>query len=375
MLRFLPNPNLRTSDDHAMSRNSTIIVSQAVPGVEWDALVARFADHTIFHSSAWLETIAAAHGVTPMCAKAECDGRIAGVWPFLVMRKGPLKVFGSPLPGWSTAYMGPLFADGADIPATLRAFLDHRLFRRHAFFACRTQCHRHAVDLAPLGFTLLAKFETYWIDLAQSEETLWGNLKSECRSRVRKAEKLGVEVRRESTDGGGFLDDFWRMSEETFAKSHIQPTHTREFCAQVWKRLQPIGRLHVLSAFVEGRRAATLVLPFDAHTMYYWGGASYQEFREIPVNNLLHWQAIKDAKAMGLRCYDFVSSSGGPGRFKKTFGPQPVVTCEHWERTPSRLMRVLKNRYEAYLRKRRRVASESEDSEPQRRRDTEERNV
>ena len=83
------------------------------------------------------------------------------------------------------------------------------------------------------------------------------------------------------------------------------------------------------------------------------------EFREIPVNNLLHWRAICDAKSLGLRRYDFVSSEGGPGRFKKTFGPQPIDMARHWERSPSWLMRTLKNRYEAYLRKRRRVEAES----------------
>lgn len=335
-----------------MTREHPIMVSASDPG-EWDGLLRAFADRTIFHTRAWMEIIQAAHGVRPVFAKAVRDGKCIAIWPCLEMRKGPFRVLGSPLPGWSTAYMGPLFADDADIAATLQAFFDHKLFRRYAYFACRTMVHRHEVDLAAFGFNLLTNFETYWIDLLQSEETLWSNLKSECRSRVRKAEKEGVEIRREETDA--FIDDFWKMSLETFAKSNIQPTHTREFCVEVWRKLKPLSRVHVLSAFVAGRRAAILMLPHDESTMHYWGGASYQEFREIPVNNLLHWQAIKDARGLGLRCYDFVSSEGGPGRFKKTFGPQPVVVARHWDRSPSRLMRMLKERYEAYLRARRRT--------------------
>ncbi|HVP73736.1 MAG TPA: GNAT family N-acetyltransferase [Phycisphaerales bacterium] len=323
---------------------------------EWDGLITRFADHTIFHSSVWLSIVQAAHGVRPVCVEAEQAGHCIGVWPYLEKRKGPFRAIGSPLPGWSTAYMGPLIAEDADVPATLRAFLDHKSFKRYAYFACRTLIHRHDVDLAPFGFDLLTKFETYWIDLLETEEALWGNLKSECRSRVRKAEKEGVEIRRETDDS--FLDDFWGMSGETFAKSHIQPTHTREFCIQVWRKLSPLNRVYVLSAFVSGRRAAILILPFDSQTMYYWGGASYQEFREVPVNNLLHWRAIRDAKALGLKRYDFVSSEGGPGRFKKTFGPKPVDLARHWERSPSWLLRTLKNRYQAYLMKKRRVENE-----------------
>ena len=340
-----------------MAPDRLISISQVDPASpEWDGLIERFADHTIFHSGAWLSIVQAAHGVKPVCVKAEQAGRCIGVWPYLEKRKGPFRAIGSPLPGWSTAYMGPLIAEDADVSTTLRAFLEHDRFKRYAYFGCRTLIHRHDVDLAPFGFDLLTKFETYWIDLLESEETLWSNLKSECRSRVRKAEKEDVEIRRETDDS--FLNDFWSMSEETFAKSHIQPTHTREFCTQVWKRLSPLNRVHVLSAFVSGRRAAILVLPFDSQTMYYWGGASYQEFREIPVNNLLHWRAIREAKALGLRRYDFVSSEGGPGRFKKTFGPRPVDLARHWERSPSWLMRTLKNRYQAYLMRKRRVESE-----------------
>lgn len=337
-----------------MLSGGPIIVSEVEPASgAWDALLEPFADHTIFHSRSWLEIIQASHGVQPRYLKAEQDGRCIALWPFMEMRKGPFRVIGSPLPGWSTAYMGPLIAEDADVNAAMAAMLNHKRLRRYAYCACRTIVHRHEVDLASFGFDLLTKFETYWIDLAQPEETLWSNLKSECRSRVRKAEKANVEIRRETDDG--FLDDFWRMSEETFAKSHIQPTHTREFCVQVWKKLAPFKRLHVLSAFIEGRRAATLMLPFDSHTMYYWGGASYQAFKDVPVNNLLHWQAIKDAKSFGLRRYDFVSSEGGPGRFKKTFGPAPVDMARHWERSPSWLMRTLKNKYQAYLMRKRRV--------------------
>lgn len=357
----LPQPLPMKEQRKAMPSPPTgpIVVSAVDPtSPRWEALLERFADYTIFHTGPWLSIVQASHGVKPVCAMAEQGGECIGVWPYLEKRKGPFRAIGSPLPGWSTAYMGPLIAEHVDVHATIKAFLDHSLFRRYAYFACRTLVHRHDVDLAPFGFDLLTKFETYWIELDRSEEELWDGLKSECRSRVRKAEKLGVEVRRE-TDGA-FLDDFWKMSEETFAKSHIQPTHTREFCVQTWRRLAPLNRVHVLSAFVEGRRAATLMLPFDTHTMYYWGGASFQEFREIPVNNLLHWQAIKDAKAMGLVRYDFVSSEGGPGRFKKTFGPKPVDLARHWERSPSRLMKALKNRYQAYLMKKRRVEAPSE---------------
>lgn len=328
-------------------------ISEVDPA-SWDALVGQFEDRTVFHTLPWLETIRAAHGVKIVLTQAQVNDRCVAIWPYLELRKGPLRVIGSPLPGWSTAYMGPLFDHKADIPAVLQAFLEHRLFRRYAFFACKSINRSHPVDLGAFGFKPRMLFDTYMVDLTLPEETLWSNLKSECRTRIRKAGKLNMEVRWE-TNVADFIDDFWQMSLETFAKARIAPTHTRTFAVEVWKRLSAIGRIKAVSAWHEGQRTAMLVLPFDDRRMYYWGGASFDAFRSLPGHNLLHWEAICKAKAMGLQEYDFISTSGGPGRFKKTFGPTEVAMATHWERSSSRLMAVLKNQYESYLRKRRRV--------------------
>ena len=319
----------------------------------WDGLARTFPDYTVFHSLAWLETVSATHGVKIVLARADVDGRCVAVWPYLEMRKGPLRVIGSPLPGWSTAYLGPLFAHGADTQGVLESFLSHKLFRRYAYFACKVIDRSGAIDLAPHGFSVVMKFDTYRIDLRQTEQALWDNLKSECRTRIRKAQKLGIEIKREQD--GGFVDDFWAMAIETFQKSKIEPTHNKQFVRELWTHLSQKSAVYALSAWVEGERAGILVLPYDERTMYYWGGASFLRFREIPAHNLLHWQAICDARQMGLAEYDFISTIGGPGRFKKTFGPQTIDMSTHWERSPSRLMAALKKRYQQYLLKRRRV--------------------
>ncbi|MCI0364760.1 MAG: GNAT family N-acetyltransferase [Phycisphaerales bacterium] len=339
----------------------------------WDRLVARFPDRTVFHTMAWLKTASAVHGLKIVLAQAhQCVGdaiapRRAGinacslngqcepvaVWPYLEMKKGPLRVIGSPLPGWSTAYMGPLFASGADVSGIMSAFLNDRLFRRYAYCACKVIDRSRPIDLSQFGFLQVMKFDTYLIDLTQPQETLWANLKGECRTRIRKAQKLGIEVQIEP--GPEFIDDYWAMSIETFQKSNIQPTHNKQFVQEMWARLQPQRRVHAISAFVGGERAGTLMLPFDDQTMYYWGGASFLKYRDLPAHNLLHWEAICLAKQHGLKEYDFISTIGGPGRFKKTFGPRTIDMATHWERSPSRLLGALKKRYQSYLLKRRRV--------------------
>jgi hypothetical protein len=173
----------------------------------------------------------------------------------------------------------------------LGALLGDARLRRHAFFACRVLDRGQALDVAPLGFTPTRSFETCWIDLRRSEDELWRRMKSECRNRVRKAERLGVEVRREA--GASFVDEFWQMTRETFDRSGGRPTHNRRVVAEVCARLEPLGQLDVWSAFVAGRRVATLMLPHDAETLYFWAGAAYERDRSVPAGNLLHWEAIR----------------------------------------------------------------------------------
>jgi len=318
-----------------------------VPLDQWDALLAQFPQHTVFHTTAWLEAIRAVYGAKIILGCAEFDGECVAIWPVLQSRKGFLKLLGSPLPGWSTAYMGPLFREGTDPESAMEALLNFDMFRKGSFFAAKVLNEAAPVDLTRHGFERVLDFDTLVLDLTQTTETLWNNLKGECRTRIRKARSLGVEIRSEHDDS--FLDEYWAMSLETFANTNIKPTFTLEFAGEVWKRLHAEGRIHALSAWQNGERIGVLMLPFDNHTMYYWGGASWARVRGIPAHNLLHWEAIELAQKLGLRRYDFISTLGGAGRFKRTFGPQTINVATHWERTSSRIVKALRDRYEQYL--------------------------
>lgn len=321
---------------------------------QWDDVLSHFPQHTIFHRAAWIELLIAVHDLKPSLVTVRQEGRPVAAWPSLWLRKGPLRIIGSPLPGWSTAYMGPLFAGEADVNVALAAMLDSR-WMRAAYINCKALDDRRPIDLSAFGFTGVRDFDTYMVDLTQGEEALWDNLKSECRTRVRKARNQQLEIAEETSRD--FADDYWTMCEQTFANSGIEPTHNRRFVFELWDRLHSAHNLLVLSAKKDGKRLATLVLPYDDHTMYYWGGASFLEYRHIPSHNLLHWEAMMRARSMGLKWYDFISTSGGPGRFKKTFGPMEVHRASHWERSSSKLIAALKNRYERYLQRKRQVAA------------------
>jgi hypothetical protein len=323
-----------------------------VPPEAWDDLVRAFPRRTVFHTRAWLETLAVVHGVEIVLARADRDGRCEGVWPCLLQRKGPFRILGSPLPGWNTAYLGPLLADGARGLDVVRAFLTSPILRRWSYCSCKVLAHDEPIDLGPLGFTRVLTEETYFLDLSLPEETLWSNMKGQCRSRVRKATRAGIEVVEET--GDDWREDFWRMSVETFGQDGLAPPFTRPFLDTAAGGLAAAGQVIVLSGRLEGQRIATLVLPHDDRTMYYWGGARYVAHRDVPAHNLLHWEAMRLGRARGLTGYDLINVVGSHGRFKKTFGPRVEPRGDRWEASRSQMVALLKRGYERYLRRRQR---------------------
>jgi hypothetical protein len=315
---------------------------------EWPELLKQFPDHTVYHTLAWIRTIENVQGATPHLSVLDVHGEPAALWPIFSTRKGPLRILGSPCPGWCTAYLGPVFNARCDVDSALAAFLDYEACRRYAFFSCKVIAKGPYIDLAQFGFDEIERFKTHVIDLSQPAETLWSNLKSECRTRIRKARKIELEVKLE--EDGTFLDDYWVMSQETFSQCDIKPPFSRAFLGELWKNLHAAGSVRVLTAFMQGERIASLFLPFDGHTLYYWSGGSFLRHRAIPAHNLLHWEAIAMGQQLGLRRYDFIGTEGGGGRFKRTFAPETAHVSTTWERNASPLIRVLKNQYQHYVR-------------------------
>jgi hypothetical protein len=324
-----------------------------VEGGKWSELLGQFPDHTVFHTLPWLSAIAAAHGLEIVLSAVMSAAECVALWPCLIMRKGPLRIIGSPLPGWSTAYLGPLFAPHADVPWAMRSLLAHRALGRSAYFACKVIDQRREIDLTELGFRPVLRYETYRLDLMRSEEEIWSNVRHECRRHIRKATKQGGDVRQEQS--GEFLDDYWDMINETFGRSGMRPPHNRRLLDELWDRLQPCGRLYALSAFHEGTRVASIIVVRDDAVMYNWGSASRAAFRHLSAPSVLQWEAIRLARRLEIPTYDLISTTGGAGKFKEGFGPHVVAMSTHWERCPSKILMAVKRRYERYLRSRQRL--------------------
>jgi len=83
---------------------------------DWDVLIQRFDSKTLFHESAWLDHVLSIHpNASIHYFRLERGNDLVGFFCTVSLRKLLMKVYGSPLPGTGTNYMGPLVnrAEGA----------------------------------------------------------------------------------------------------------------------------------------------------------------------------------------------------------------------------------------------------------------------
>jgi CelD/BcsL family acetyltransferase involved in cellulose biosynthesis len=324
---------------------------------EWDRQTQALPGRTVFHGAPWLRAVRDAYRVRLRLFTAERDGQLEAALPVMLARRGPFLVSGSPLPGTSTPYLGPLFAESCDVGAALQSFLGDRRIGRYDYAMWRALDQQRAVFLGAHGFKAVRAFETYLLDLDRSERALWDGLKRSCRNRIRKARSSGLVISRENRPD--FIEEIWPLALEVFGRSGIQPSFSLAFLRQMWANLGEAKQLMAWSARLDGRAVAYLLLPFDHHTLYYWAGGATSACEPLGPNNLLHWEAILGARERGFAAYDFISTRGGPGRFKATFGPRAAFVCTHWEHGRNPLARWGRHVYEALARARRRAAPDA----------------
>lgn len=182
---------------------------------------------------------------------------------------------------------------------------------------------RSPLDLAPTP-TLL-------IDLSPGEEAILASMKPKGRYNIRLALRKGVEVSWSSHPAA--VDDFYFLFELT-CRRHDFAGEPKEFFADLLRIPEPMLRVYFAS--FRGMTLASAIVIFFADCATFLYGGSLPFFRTVMAPYAMHWQIMRDAKALGCRSYDFFGiaprddSAHGYGRFsqfKSRFGGSIVTTA------------------------------------------------
>jgi hypothetical protein len=288
---------------------------------DWDQRILKFESKSLFHESAWLDFVLEYEPRrTINYYEITRSGRIVGYFCAILRRKAAvLTLCDSPFVGRGM-HWGPVVNNDIDTDELAAALLD--LCRRE-WIAHFEVCHEglSSAVMQKLGFTPSPGVR-HVCPLDGGVEAVWNRMRGTCRTRIRKAQKMGLTT--EVMEDRSIADHFFRHYSDNLTRKGLKPSSGPgpEIPRHLLDHLVPADRVFSVCVKHEGNIIGAAFYPHDERIMYFWDGASDSNFLELSPNELLHWTAIQLAVARGIPVFRM---SGGllpqpPNRFIAKFG-------------------------------------------------------
>jgi lipid II:glycine glycyltransferase (peptidoglycan interpeptide bridge formation enzyme) len=330
----------------------------------WDRFVEAHPGGDVVQTAAWAQSKHATGFAVAIAVSRDAGGEIAGGGLVIARR---VALAGGRLPVATVGYVarGPLVTrtDAATIDRVLDAI--EAAARRLGVMHLIVQPPKDGVALAARleqrgydgGAMAVAPTATLEIDLTPDLDSLFARMSASQRRNLRKAQKLGVRVRR-ATDAD--LPTFHALQEATAARQGYQPLSLAYLQAQ-WQALRPLGAVEIFLASTPDapeRPIAGSLLTAYAGTVTDkipgWTG----EAAALQPNVACSWEAITWAKTEGFRTFDLggvprdaavallagdrtkeAHGERNPAAFKARFGGSVVMLPEALQRTFNPVLR------------------------------------
>lgn len=239
--------------------------------------------------------------------------------------KSGAQVLIRPFRGLSVAYVprGPFpSAAGPMDPALLEQIVRLARSRRAAFLRFEPDVLHADAKAADLDWFLkqqgfrtaertLGQRSSIRLDLAPSEEELFGSFSKGHRADVKRAERSGVTVRVGTAESE--VDGLHRMLIATTERKAFE-YHTAAYYRALWRFFGDAARLYL--AELNGEVvAASLVLAWGDNGLYLFAGSTRAGL-DNRAGHLLQWHAIRWAKERGAKTWDLWGIADARGRIE-----------------------------------------------------------
>jgi len=287
--------------------------------VDWDALD-RFPDRVVFQTRGWVSFLAESQNATPIVAALHDSGQIVGYFTGLLFSRMGVRILGSPLPGWTTPFMGFNLLPDVSYGEALQA-LEGFAFRHLRCFHLEISDLRFSPQHGERAGYSYDFAETFTTDLTRSEDEILKSMQHSCRSNIRKAERSGVWV--EEANDDAFSEEYYEQLKEVFLRQELVPSYGAERVQQLLKHLLSSGSLLLLRARDRHNVCiATSIYVGLNKVAFYWGNASRRDKVHLCPNQLMNWYALTYWKRRGIEVFDW-GGAGGYGRYKTRYGGRP----------------------------------------------------
>lgn len=172
---------------------------------------------------------------------------------------------------------------------------------------------------------------TLQLDLTQSEEELLAQMRKNTRYEVKKAEKLGIEIRK--TQDPAAIDTFYQH-QLYLAEKHGFVPFSKEFLKTQFEVFAASDQAILFDSYLDGMLLASAFIIFYNGEAVYHYGTSTPDNAKLPGSYACQWAAIQEAKNRGCTRYNFWGIApedqpnhrfAGVSLFKRGFGGAEVA--------------------------------------------------
>ena len=290
-----------------MSAELAVRAATAADTVQWNAFVLAHPEATFFHRAEWSQVLQRAFGHVPHFLLAERAGQVVGVLP-LAELKSPL--FGHSLVSTPFCVYGGVLATDAAVQTALESAavaLGERLGVAHVEF--RNQVPRredwHRKDL----------YVTFRKALAADDEAELTAIPRKARAEVRKGLKNGL-VATVSRDP----KEWFELYAESL-RNLGTPVFSRRYAEVLLDVFGEDCEVLTLHSAAGVPLTSVLSFYFRGEVLPYYGGGGAAA-RSTGAHDLMYYEVMRRARALGCHSFDFGRSKRGTGSysFKKNMG-------------------------------------------------------
>lgn len=279
---------------------------------------------------------------------------LIGFWPAYVIKKGPLKIIGSPLRGWFTPWLGPRFFQQVaedDIKSISQSAM-------HAFDEYVAKNHFDYVECSSLNFDdeIMRNLNyksvnkaTAILDISLPLDDLLKSFGKTCRKRIIKAEKYGCTVNDISSIN--FIPQLWDMTVDVFGRRGSGPAHNHRIIKKLIETHLSSGHLFCLGVFKDNELISIGVHAWHEKYLVDLFRATYVRYYNYYPYHILYWDLFQRAKKKGCKYFDMMGvDNRKPDQFKMSFHPE-LITWNHWVKSRTIVARIGSFIYQVYVNK------------------------
>ncbi len=273
----------------------------------WNNCLVTFPYTTLFLSWAWTEyekLIGSKFETWGIFDDAAQEEHLVGILPINIVRakRGKyLHLRHAPLIDW----------ENKGVVQTVVKFLKDKAKKEKVDFIRISPLLKNTLDnqlnLQRLGFRKALTHArdaelTVIIDLKKSTDQILAEMRKNTRNLIHKAEKIGVTVA--NTNIPESFEEFEKVYQDTVQRQKwtaYAPAHIKKEFEIFAKE----GKAYMFTARYNNETISAAIFIVQQNQVIYHHSGSLTKYRDIPAAYLLHWEAIKYFKNLGLEIYNF----------------------------------------------------------------------